>query len=137
MSILYPSFALALLTFVVLFMIPIRRVAAIKKGQAKVSDYALGEPANGPLSVQLPNRNLMNLLEVPVLFYVASLMIYVTQSHTRAMLTLAWVYVGCRYIHSAIHLTYNHVTHRVAAFALSNLALIALWVLLAAQLLNR
>ena len=31
-------------------------------------------------------------------------------------------------IHSVIHLSYNNVTHRLTAFALSNFVLIALWV---------
>jgi len=32
-------------------------------------------------------------------------------------------------VHSLIHLTYNHVIHRLAIFALSNTALVGLWLL--------
>jgi len=42
-------------------------------------------------------------------------------------LTLAWTYVALRGVHSAIHLTYNHVIHRLIAFAVSNVALGLLW----------
>ena len=36
---------------------------------------------------------------------------------------------GLRAIHSLIHVTYNNVMHRLAAFALSNLVLAVFWVL--------
>ena len=42
-------------------------------------------------------------------------------------LALAWTYVGLRIAHSAIHVTYNRVRDRLAAFAASNVALIMLW----------
>jgi len=41
----------------------------------------------------------------------------------------AWCYVGCRAAHSIIHLTYNHVYHRLAAFTASNFVLLLFWIL--------
>jgi len=43
-------------------------------------------------------------------------------------LTLAWLYVASRIAHSLVHLTYNNVIHRLAAFSASNLVLLLLWV---------
>ncbi|HVP08657.1 MAG TPA: hypothetical protein VMT02_03970 [Burkholderiales bacterium] len=40
---------------------------------------------------------------------------------------LAWSYVALRLVQSAIHLTYNRVRHRLAAFAASNVVLVMLW----------
>jgi hypothetical protein len=37
---------------------------------------------------------------------------------------MAWAYVALR----VIHLSYNHVLHRLAAFATSNVVLVSLWV---------
>jgi hypothetical protein len=37
--------------------------------------------------------------------------------------------VAARFVHSAIHLTYNNIMHRLAAFTASNFVLIVLWVL--------
>ena len=51
----------------------------------------------------------------------ASLIAYATA------LALAWTYVGLRLVHSAIHVTYNRVRHRLVAFGASNVALIMLW----------
>ena len=42
---------------------------------------------------------------------------------------LAWAYVALRVVHSLIHLSYNHVYHRLAAFVVSNGVLAALWAL--------
>lgn len=43
------------------------------------------------------------------------------------VVALAWTYVGLRTAHSAIHVTYNRVRDRLAAFAASNVVLIVLW----------
>jgi hypothetical protein len=42
---------------------------------------------------------------------------------------MAWAYVSLRIVHSLIHLSYNRVIHRLSVFALSNAALVSLWVL--------
>ncbi|MBA3810530.1 MAG: hypothetical protein H0X27_02580, partial [Caulobacteraceae bacterium] len=42
-------------------------------------------------------------------------------------LYMAWAYVALRAVHSAVHLTYNNVIHRLSAFALSSVVLGALW----------
>jgi hypothetical protein len=49
----------------------------------------------------------MNLLELPVLFYVACLSLYVTGRGDQTALAIAWIYVGLRALHSLIHLSYN------------------------------
>jgi len=124
-----PMAALALLTFIVLGFIPSRRFRAVFAGQATRDDFALGESPAVPPHVVLANRNYMNLLELPVLFYVACLMYYVTGRLDPAALYVAWTYVALRAVHSAIHISYNHVLHRVAAFAVSNFVLLAFWIL--------
>ena len=127
-EILYPMVALAGLTFVVLLLIPIARFRAAWRGQVTAADFRYGESPNVPGQVSLPNRNLINLLELPVLFYVVCLAFYVTGKLDAAALYLAWAYVGLRAAHSVIHLTYNNVFHRLSAFAASNVVLVALWI---------
>jgi len=79
----------------------------------------------------------MNLLELPVLFYVACLLIYTTDVTSPTMIAVAWLYVGLRVVHSLIHLSYNDVLHRLAAFAASNLVLVVLWILAAIEVFSR
>jgi len=124
-----PMGALALLTFMVLLIIPARRFRAAFAHQVTADDFKFGESARVPGEVSIPNRNMMNLLELPMLFYVAGLMFYVAGKVDGLVLAIAWSYVGLRAIHSAIHLTSNQVMHRLAAFALSNVVLGVLWVM--------
>lgn len=130
-AILYPIFALAAWTFGVLSVLPVVRIRAARRGEVRASDFRLGESAAVPESVRLPNRNYMNLLELPVLFYVVCLMLYMVRGVTPTALVLAWIYVALRVLHSMIHLGYNNVLHRLAAFAVSNVVLIVLWVVAA------
>ncbi len=130
-SIFLPFLALGALTFLVLTLIPLRRFRAAAAGQVKPGDFALGESANVPGHVALPNRNYMNLLELPVLFYAACLALYVTGTVATLPLALAWTYVGLRAAHSLVHLTTNTVMVRLTFFALSNAVLIGLWVVFA------
>jgi len=122
-----PMGALALLTFAVLLVIPFKRVGAARQGRVRPADFRYGESASVPPEVTIPNRNYMNLLEVPTLFYPACLMFYVTHRVGLAAVVTAWAFVGCRVAHSVIHLTYNNVLHRLAAFGLGNVALGVLW----------
>jgi len=129
--ILFPMLALMGWTFVVLTMMGFRRIGAVQTGRVHVREFAFGETAAVPADVALVNRNYMNLLELPVLFYAVSLAYYVTRQADAAALALAWAYVALRLAHSAVHLTSNRVFHRLMAFALSNFALMGLlgWLL--------
>lgn len=128
-EILFPMGALAFLTFTVLLFVPVRRFRAAFAGLVGPGDFKFGESDRVPPSVSIPNRNYMNLIELPVLFYVACLMFYVTNRVDETIVLVAWSYVGARIIHSLIHLTYNNVLHRMSVFAISNLLLVWLWLM--------
>ena len=130
-----PVFALVAWTFCMLLLIAFRRLKAGFDGTVSPREYALGESGRVTASVSLPNRNYMNLLELPLLFYVAVLMAHATATATPLLVGLAWAYVALRIVHSLIHVTYNHVLHRFVAFAASNFALLGIWALLAQALL--
>src|SRR5438067_473464 len=68
-AILWPVGALAMLTFVVLMLVPFRRFRAAFARQVRAGDFRYGESPNVPGEVAIPNRNYMNLLESPNLFY--------------------------------------------------------------------
>ena len=123
-DILFPVFALVAWTFAVLLRVAFKRFDA----HLKPNDFKYGESAAVPPQVSIPNRNYMNLLEVPLLFYIACLLLYVAGSASSLALALAWLYLALRIIHSLIHLTYNNVIHRLIAFAASNAVLGGLWV---------
>jgi hypothetical protein len=133
LDILYPLFALGAWTLLVLLLIPFVRVRSVLRREIGPNDFRFGESSAVPPKVSIPNRNYMNLLELPMLFYVVCVVLYVTGGASRLSVLLAWAYVGLRVVHSVIHLTYNHVLHRLFAFTLSNVALVSLWVIAGAH----
>jgi hypothetical protein len=130
-----PLLALVALTFLVLLRIPFVRIRAARAGHIVAADFKLGESANVPPDVALPNRNYMNLLELPMLFYVLGVALFVTRHVDALQLGLAWSYVALRAGHSLVHLTYNGVLHRLALFALSNFVLATMWLYFATTIL--
>src|SRR3979409_2586695 len=99
-AILYPMFALACWTLVVLLLIPAVRVRSALKREIQVDDFKLGESAAVPGYVSIPNRNYMNLLELPMLFYVVCLLLYITAGCSRLAVWIAWSYVVRRVLHT-------------------------------------
>jgi len=133
-SIFGPVIALVILTLAVLGYTGYKRFQAGFAGRVKAGDFRYGETANVPPDVAVVNRNFMNLLEAPVLFYVLCLSLYATGHVTGVTVSLAWAYVALRLAHSAIHLAYNRILYRFTAYAASNVVLAALWLWFAGAL---
>ena len=76
-----------------------------------------------PTKVNTPSENLINLFELPVLFYAACIYLYVTQQVDGTYLILAYCFLAFRVVHSVIHCTYNRVMHRFYFYVLSSFAL--------------
>jgi hypothetical protein len=127
-QILMPICVLAIWTFIVLTFIPYKRISATLAKRAHIKDFRYGESANVPGDVSLWNRDYMNLLELPVLFYVICLALYVTRRVDALHVQLAWGFVAARLAHSLIHLLYNNILHRFLAFGAATLLLLAMWV---------
>jgi hypothetical protein len=126
-AIFLPMGALAAWTFAVLLLIPLARFRAGARGEVNVGDFRYGESARVPGAVSLPNRNFMNLLELPMLFYVVCIALYVILSVDAYAVALAWLYFALRVAHSLVHLTYNNVYHRLGVYAASGVVLALLW----------
>ncbi len=127
-SLLAPVFTLVTWTFAILLLIAFRRIRAALRGHVRPDDFAMGESPRVPDAVALANRNYMNLLELPVLFYAACVAATALGVSTPAMIGTAWTYVALRIAHSLIHVTYNRLIDRFIAFAASNAVLAVLWI---------
>ena len=119
--------ALMLWTLCVLLLLPMARYRAIRAGAVDWDDFAPAEAARVPEPARRVNRALVNLLEVPVIFYALVLACLMA-------LALAWAYVALRMAHTIVHLSYNRVTHRFIVFAASNGVLVAMLLRLAWRL---
>lgn len=134
--ILYPVIGLIWWTTCVLLLIPYRRFKAALRGEVVMDDFKLGESERVDAYVAVANRNYMNLLEFPILFYVICLTIYVTATVTTQAFVLACAYVALRVAHSLVHLCYNNVAHRLILFATSNFVLVGLLIMLTTSILT-
>jgi len=123
-QILLPALALAWWTMLIVGLIPYRRFSSFYKGEVTGQDFEFGESERVPANVLLANRNYMNLLEVPIIFYLVCVTYYAIGGVGSAALILAWVYVALRVSHSIVHVSYNNVVHRLYLFGTSNLILV-------------
>lgn len=131
-----PMAILALWTMSVLLLVPFARFKAGRQGQITAEDFRYGESDRVPDAVRLPNRNFMNLLEVPVLFYVAGFTAFLTYNVDSLIMGLAWAFLALRIGHSIVHLGYNNVMHRLTLFAISNVVISVIWWVLLYRLLT-
>lgn len=135
-GIFIPVMALMGWTLLVLLLIPYKRFTSAFAGRVTASDFKYGESSKVPPDVSVPNRVFMNLLEMPVLFYILCIVFHLTQNVTSGIVTLAWAYFGLRVLHSIVYLSYNHIIHRFLAFATSNVILAVMWLMLLLGLLH-
>jgi hypothetical protein len=123
-AILGPVFATIFLTFVVWVYMYIRRIHFITSSNVSPGDLAVpGALAQiSPPEVSNPSDNLSNLFEIPVIFYALALVLFVTNQVDAAFVGAAWVFVGLRTLHSAVHCTINLVMVRFHPYLFSTLA---------------
>jgi hypothetical protein len=68
-----------------------------------------------------------NQLELPMLFYVLTILAWDTHHAGTIFVTLAWLFVVLRVIQAVIHVTDNHVRRRGLAFILGAIVLAIMW----------
>lgn len=135
-AILFPVFALILLTFIVQTRMGFCRVRAASRGRVELKDIALNSQA-WPDDVIKVGNNFNNLLQVPVLFYVLAAFLLITRSVDYLQIVLAWVFVASRVVHTLIHIGANNVLHRLFAYAFGNVVVIVMWVYFAFHIISR
>jgi hypothetical protein len=119
-----PVFAMIFLTFVVWVYMYIRRIRFINANQLDPVDLAVpGALAKlSPPEVSNPSDNLINLFEMPVLFYTLAVYLFVTSQVDGIYLAAGWAFVAFRSLHSAVHCTVNIVMVRFSLYLVSSLA---------------
>lgn len=127
---IYPMFALVVFTYVILLVNLLWRVQAVRQKQVSVKYFRTFDDGDAPAHIKAGTRHYANLFELPVLFYVAGLASMALNVVSPLLLVLAWVFVACRVVHAAIHMSYNHVGHRAIAFWIGSMVTLAMWVVL-------
>ena len=133
-TILLPLFVEVALTFALLFWMGFSRIGALKAGQVKIGDIALGQ-TNWPPRVQQISNSYASQFQLPVLFYVLTVLSIITKHADFLFLVLAWLFVLTRFVHVYIHTTTNYVRHRFNAFLVGAVILLAMWIIFAVDIL--
>ena len=133
-AILLPLFVEVALTFVLLFWMAGARVAVVRRGDVHPRDVALREPNWPKQETQIANAY-QNQLELPVLFYVLTILAIITRHADFLFVVLAWVFVVLRLLHVYIHLTSNRLARRFAVFAAGAVVLAVMWAIFIVRLL--
>ena len=126
-EIFYPAIAMAALCLVVWLRMFFSRVAQMKRERIHPQTVAMSAQAAAMLTDSRAADNFRNLFELPVLFYLALVVLAIAGLVTTTTLTLAWAFVALRVLHSAIQCSYNKVMHRFYAYLAGGVVLWLLW----------
>jgi hypothetical protein len=103
-----------------------RRFSAVRRG-ALSGPISLRE-ANWPTDALQAAYNYQNQFELPVLFYVLTILSIMTRHADLLFVILAWVFVATRVVHAYIHLTSNRLPQRGYIFIVGALVLTVMWI---------
>jgi hypothetical protein len=130
----YPMFAMVLLTATVLVIMFRSRVRAVREKALASAYFRTFQGGTEPEYVVKPARHFINLFEAPTLFYAGCLAAIATQTAGTVVLALAWAYVAIRVAHAWIHIGRNRLRHRIPVYAMSWVVLLALWIAVVVQI---
>jgi hypothetical protein len=132
--ILLPLFVEVLLTFGLMLGMMYFRTSALRRGEARFDDIALREP-NWPPRAQQFAYAFGNQFELPVLFYVLTILSIMTRHADFLFVLLAWVFVIFRWLQAWVHVTSNNVRLRGTFYGVSALVLLLMWLIFIVRIL--
>lgn len=132
--ILLPLFVEVLLTLVLLYLMAWRRGVAFRNNEVRVADISLREPNWPPYSLQAAYA-FSNQFELPVLFYVLTILSIITRHADLLFVLLAWVFVVLRILQAWVHVTSNNIRYRGLYFFAGAIVLTIMWVVFAVRIL--
>ena len=131
-----PVFGLIALTIgVALWMLKLR-FKAVKQDGVNPAYFKLNRGAKLPNYLVQVTQHYENLLETPILFYIAILFILTQQLNDMVYVILAWLFFASRLLHAYLHTINNRLKHRRNAFILTSIFLISIWCKLAVDVLS-
>ena len=134
--ILFPIVAMVALVVFVVVRIARSRIRAVRRRDISVGFYKLYQGSEEPDELRALRRHFANLFELPILFYVACIVAYVSVQVDIFLVLLAWLFVVSRYVHSYIHLTCNIVIYRFRVYGIGLAVLVLMWLTLTIHLVK-
>jgi hypothetical protein len=133
-AVLAPLFVHVMLTFGLMLGMMYYRSAALHRGDARYEKIAMREP-NWPYRAQLYSNAYSNQFELPVLFYVLTILVVLTRKADLIFVLLAWIFVAMRVLQAAVHVTSNDVRMRGAFYGVGALVLLIMWIIFIIRIL--
>ena len=131
--ILAPLFVQVLLTLVVAYMLAGHRMRAALQGE--VPDRAALREPTWPAHLRQVENNYLNQFELPVLFYVLTILAVITRHADFFFVLMAWVFVVLRIFHAYVHLTSNVLRVRGMLFVAGAVVLTIMWIVFIVRIL--
>lgn len=131
-AIFWPVIAQVALIHAVYYLMSKRRFAAVRAGTARAQDYKI--PTIEPEPSATVARSLINQFELPVLFFLVCILLYLTAGVNDAALIVAWLFVFSRLAHAYVHVTSNRLMLRQRLFCAGFVFNFVLWVLFAVHI---
>jgi hypothetical protein len=126
--ILAPLFVQVLLTFAVMLGMMVHRTRALRRGETRFERIANREPNWPPRATQFANC-FSNQFELPVLFYVLTILSMMTRHADLLFVLMAWVFVALRVLQALVHVTSNNVPWRGGYYGVAAFVLLAMWLI--------
>jgi len=133
-TILLPLFVEVALTLCLLLWLAELRRRDFKSGAVRPSQIALREP-NWPVRTQQVAYSFSNQFELPVLFYVLTILEIMMRHADLVFVVLAWIFVLMRIAQAYVHTTSNVVLRRGSFYVVGALVLIIMWVIFMVRIL--
>jgi len=130
-----PVLAHIILIFMVYIYLGRVKTRAVKEGNVDRQKASLN-PKAWPEYVVKVSNNLDNQFESPILFYMLSVIYYLTNHVNNILIFIMGIYVLSRYIHAYVHVTSNYVPYRYKFFVIGLLILLVLTLWLVLKLIG-
>ena len=126
--ILAPLFVLVLMTFVIGFVLAGVRGPLLTRGEVSPEAISLREPNWPPRALQL-GYSFQNQFELPMLFYVLTILAIISKHADLLFVVMAWIFVLTRLAHAFVHCTSNNLQARGPLFGVGALVLAIMWLI--------
>ena len=131
--IIYPIFPVILLNFIVMVHMMVMIQKAIKTREVKYRWFRAYK-GSAPEYMLVARHHYKNFFEIPILFYVLCIVLYVFDDVSSIDIWIAWLFVIFKVVHSYVRMTSNHVPFRAYAFYGCAIVLFCGWVNLAIKI---
>jgi len=132
---LLPLIVQVALTFAIGFGMAFGRVAAVRARKVRPRDIALREP-NWPQHLMQLQNAFLNQFEMPVLFYLLTVLALFTKTADLWFVVPAWIFVALRLAPAYVPVTSNRVPRRALFFLAGASVLCVMWIIFAIRLLS-